>query len=361
VLMVWSASAIESIRATGNSYDIASKQLMYAVVGLIGLWFAARLSAGQLRSIAWPLLLVTLVLLVLVLVIGTEVYGSKNWISLGGPFRLQPSEFAKIALIIWGAHILTRKWRPVMDWSLLLVPVLPTGMALMLLVIMEGDFGNAMIIGVIMVGIFYAVGAPLRLFAALGAAGAVGMIFVFQQFEYRRDRWLAFLDPNPDPLGIGYQAQQGTYALGTGGPFGVGLGASREKWGNLPAAHTDFILPVIGEELGLVGTIGVLGLLLLLIWSILRLARETPDRFTQLLAAGMATWLIIQVVTNVGAALKMLPITGVTLPLVSYGGSSLIPMLVGIGLLLGRARRLVPESSEPPSVEVAGPRQAASR
>lgn len=150
-------------------------------------------------------------------------------------------------------------------------------------------------------------------------------------------RWTAFLDPNADALDGAWQVTQGTYALGTGGWFGTGIGGSREKWGSLPAAHTDFIFPVIGEELGLVGTFTVLALFAVLVFSILRLAKESPDRFTRRSAAGTATWLMIQVITNVGAALKMLPITGVVLPMVSYGGSSLIPLLLAIGLLLGAA------------------------
>ena len=342
LLMVWSASAIDSLGESGNSTSLVSKQFLFALIGLGGMFAASRLPTNTVRSLAWPLMGVAMLLLVLVLIpgIGVAVHGQRNWIDLGGPFRLQPSEIAKLALILWAAYILSRRWRPTMDWPSLLVPVLPVAGAMILLVSLEGDFGNAMILGVITAGILFAMGAPLRLFALMGIGGAAALFLAISAEDYRRERWTSFLDSNPDQLDAAWQVTQGTYALGTGGWWGVGLGASREKWGSLPAAHTDFILPVIGEELGLLGTLGVLALFGVLIWSVIRLAREAPDRFTRLLAAGVATWVVIQVITNVGAALKMLPITGVTLPMVSYGGSSLIPLLVALGFLLRAAKRL---------------------
>lgn len=342
LLMVWSASAIDSIRDSGSSTSVMAKQLMFALLGLLGMFIASRLPTSTVRSFAWLLMGASILLLVLVLIpgIGVSVNGQRNWIDLGGPFRLQPSEVAKLALVVWGAHVLARKWRPRMDWPTLLVPILPIAGLLLLLVMMEGDFGNAMILGVITTGLLFAAGAPLRLFALLGVLGSVGLWFAISAAEYRKERWTSFLDPDPDVLDAGWQVTQGMQALGTGGWWGVGLGASREKWGSLPAAHTDFILPVIGEELGVFGTLGVLGLFAVLIWSVMRLAREAPDRFTRLLAAGVGVWLMIQVITNVGAALKMLPITGVTLPMVSYGGSSLVPLLVALGFLLRSARKL---------------------
>jgi cell division protein FtsW len=341
LIMVWSSSAIDSIRDTGGSTDLVAKQALFAFLGLGAMFLAARLPAATVRNLAWPTMIVALVLLVLVLIpgIGVEVAGQQNWIDLGGPFRLQPSEIAKLALVVWGADVLTRKYRPVTDWPSLLVPLAPVGGILVVLVMLEGDFGNAMILGFIVMGLFFAVGAPLRLFAAFAVIGVSGVLFASVTTPYRMRRWTAFLDPNADELDGAWQVTQGTYALGTGGWFGTGIGGSREKWGSLPAAHTDFIFPVIGEELGLIGTVTVLALFAVLVFAILRLAKESPDRFTRLLAAGTATWLIIQVITNIGAALKMLPITGVVLPMLSYGGSSLIPLLTALGLLLGAARR----------------------
>lgn len=341
VVMVWSSSAIDSIRETGGSADLASKQALYAVLGLGAMVVASRLPVATVRNLAWPLMALALLLLVLVLIpgIGVEVYGQRNWIDLGGPFRLQPSEIAKLAVLVWGADVLTRKYRPVTDWPSLLVPLAPAGGLIVFLIFLEGDFGNAMILAMIVLGLFYAVGAPWKLFAGAALVGLTGVLFASITTPYRMRRWTSFLDSNADSLDGAWQVTQGTYALGTGGWFGTGIGASREKWGSLPAAHTDFIFPVIGEELGLVGTFTVLLLFSVLVFSILRLAKESPDRFTRLLAAGTGAWLIVQVVTNIGAALKMLPITGVVLPMVSYGGSSLIPLLAALGLLLGAARR----------------------
>ena len=335
------ASAIESIRDTGGSTDLVAKQALFAIIGLAALYFASRLPTSTVRGLAWPAIGVAVLLLLLVLVpgIGVAVHGQQNWIDLGGPFRLQPSEIAKLALVVWGADVLTRKYRPVTDWPTLLIPLAPVGGVIMFLVTLEGDFGNAMIIAFILMGLFFAVGAPLRLFAAFAILGISAVAVMSFGAEYRVRRWTSFLDPNANALDGAWQVTQGTYALGTGGWFGTGIGGSREKWGSLPAAHTDFIFPVIGEELGLIGTITVLSLFAVLVYAILRLAKESPDRFTRLLAAGTGTWIIIQVITNVGAALKMLPITGVVLPMVSYGGSSLVPLLVAIGLLLGAAKR----------------------
>ncbi|MDP4014843.1 MAG: putative lipid II flippase FtsW [Candidatus Nanopelagicales bacterium] len=338
VTMVWSASAIDSIRESGSSTGLVSKQALFAALGLVAMLFAAKLPVSTLRAAAWPFMGVTLALLVLVLVVGVSVFGQKNWLELGGPFRLQPSEIAKLAFIVWAAGVLARKRRDVMDWQTLLVPVVPVGGVLMFLVVAEGDFGNAMIIGVIMIGMLFAFGAPLRLFGWAAVVAAGGVVVVSLMAEHRIRRLTAFLDQDADTLDGAWQVTQGTYALGTGGWWGVGLGASREKWGSLPAAHTDFILPVIGEELGLFGTLAVLGLFAVLVYALLRLACVTSDLYVRLLGVGVGVWLMIQVITNVGAALKMLPITGVVLPLVSYGGSSLIPLLVGIGLLLGAAR-----------------------
>ncbi len=353
--MVWSASAIDSLRETGGSTDLFLKQAMFAALGLVGMFFASRLPPATVRGFAWPLLVVALIALVLVLIpgIGVAVHGQQNWIELG-PIRVQPSEIAKLALVVWGADVLTRKYRPVMDWPTLLIPVVPVAGLMMILVVLEGDFGNAMILGVILAGIMFAVGAPARFFVVLGAVGLAGVAAMSVGAEYRVRRWTAFLDPDADALDGAWQVTQGMYAMGTGGWWGVGIGASREKWGSLPAAHTDFILPVIGEELGLIGTLTVLVLFTVLIFAVLRLAKEAPDRFVRLLAAGVGTWLIIQVVTNVGAALKMLPITGVVLPMVSYGGSSLVPLLAALGLLLGAARRYAHASRQlsPPAEAV---------
>ena len=339
LIMVLSASSIESLRISGSSYTLFTRQLMFAVIGVIAmLIFARRTSPPFWRGISVGLLGFALISLVVVLVIGVSVAGQKNWIDLFGPFRFQPSEFAKIALVVWGADQLARNAREYYSWKSLLFPVLPVALTMMLLVVLEGDVGNTFLLGVIFLGMLFAAGAPMRLFVYAAGAAAVGMLVASLAAPYRMARFTAWLDPNADPLGAAYQVNQGQMALGTGGFLGVGVGASREKWGSLPEAHTDFIFSVIGEELGLVGTITIVLLFAILAFAIFRLSRTTEDRFVRFAAAGVGCWIIGQATLNIGAVLGLLPITGVPLPLVSYGGSSLIPTLAAIGMLLACAR-----------------------
>ncbi|MDA3021317.1 MAG: putative lipid II flippase FtsW [Actinomycetota bacterium] len=339
LVMVLSASSIESYRVFGSAYTFAQRQAMFAVIGVIGMIFAARTSTQFWRAISWYLFAGSLALLIAVLIVGVEVAGQRNWIELFGPFRLQPSEFAKFALIVWGADLLTRKGRLLNNWKHLLVPLLPVAGLMMILVLLEGDFGNAFVLAAITSGMLFAIGAPMRLFAIFTVLGAVSMWLLTITAPYRMDRFTSWLNPGNDRLGVDWQVTQGQYALGTGGFWGVGLGASREKWGSLPEAHTDFIFPVIGEELGLVGTFAVLGLFVILAFAIFRLSRTTSDSFVRAAAAGVGSWILVQAVLNIGSVLGLLPITGVPLPLVSYGGSSLLPMLVAIGMLLAFARQ----------------------
>jgi cell division protein FtsW len=339
LIMVLSASSIRSVDTFGSPYTIALRQLMFAVFGVVVMFIAIRTSTHFWKAFAWPLLTIAGVLLVAVLIIGVEVAGQRNWIEIFGPFRLQPSEFAKIALILWSADILARK-EPMLDrWSHLLVPVLPVTGMILVLVLLEGDVGNTLILGVIACGVLFAAGAPLRLFAALGAMGLAGIVLLTLAAPYRMSRFTSWLDPSADRLGESWQVTQGQFALGTGGWWGLGLGASREKWGSLPEAHTDFIFPVVGEELGLVGTLTVLALFAVIAFVAFRLAHSSDDAFVRLASAGVGTWIVFQAVVNIGAVLSLLPITGVPLPLVSYGGSSLVPLLISLGMLMSFARR----------------------
>jgi cell division protein FtsW len=338
LIMVLSASSIESYRVFGSAYTLAQRQAMFAGLGVVAMIFAARTSVQFWRGFAWVIFGGAFAMLVAVLVIGVEVAGQRNWIDIVGPFRLQPSEFAKLALVVWGASVLTQKGRRLDTWSSLLLPLLPVTGVMMALVLMEGDFGNTLMLGAIAMGMLFAAGAPLRLFAILGSLGALGIVIVTLAAPYRMERFTSWLHPGEDRLGFGWQVNQGQYALGTGGFWGVGLGASREKWGSLPEAHTDFIFPVIGEELGLIGSLTVLALFGILAFAIFRLSRNTDDLFVRLASAGVGCWIVVQAVVNIGAVLGLLPITGVPLPLVSYGGSSLIPTLVALGMLMAFAK-----------------------
>lgn len=339
LIMVMSASSIESVRVFGSPYTLAQRQAFFALLGVIAMFFAARTSVQFWRAFAWPLLLAAFGFLIAVLVIGVEVAGQRNWIEIFGPFRFQPSEIAKLALVVWGAEVLSRRSRRLDTWRGLLIPILPVAAVMMVLVLAEGDFGNTVMLGAILTGILFAAGAPLRVFAGFAAVGAVAVWVLSLAAPYRMERILSWLDPGSDRLGFGWQVTQGQYALGTGGFWGVGLGASREKWGTLPEAHTDFIYPVIGEELGLLGTLTILALFSMLAFAVFRLSRNTNDPFVRYTAAGVGSWIVVQAVVNIGGVLGLLPVAGVTLPLVSYGGSSLIPTLTAIGMLMAFARQ----------------------
>ena len=338
LVMVLSASSIVSLRLHGSVYTLAQRQALFAVIGVAAMLISSRLPLRAWRWAAWPSLIVAIGLLAAVILVGVEVSGQRNWIDIIGPFRLQPSEIAKLAVVIWAADLLARKESILDRWTHLLIPLLPVTGLILLLVLLGGDVGNSIILSAIVGGVLFAAGAPLRLFIALGAVAGVAIAGLTMAAPYRMSRFTSWLDPSADPLGEGWQLTQGQYALGTGGWWGVGLGASREKWGSLPEAHTDFIYSVIGEELGLVGTLIVLLLFGVIIFAAFRISQTSTDTFVRLASAGIGTWIAVQAIVNIGAVLGLLPITGVPLPLVSYGGSSLVPLLVGIGMLLSFAR-----------------------
>jgi len=359
LLMVLSASSVLSIRQFGSPYTLAQRQGLFAVAGVVLMLIATRLPIAWWRRMAWPSLIAAFALLGAVLVIGVEVSGQRNWIDIIGPFRLQPSEFAKLAIILWSADLLTRKQATINRWSHLLVPLLPVTGLILLLVLLEGDVGNTLLLAIIVGGVLFAAGAPLRLFAVLGAVGLLAIAALTIAAPYRMSRFTSWLDPGADRLGDGWQVTQGQYALGTGGWWGVGLGASREKWGSLPEAHTDFIFPVIGEELGLIGTLTVLVIFGVIAFVTFRIVQSATDPFMRLAAAGIGTWIIVQAVVNIGAVLSLLPIAGIPLPFVSYGGSSLIPLLIAIGMLLSFARTIGgPVATSSRSVDTSRPAPA---
>jgi cell division protein FtsW len=340
LVMVLSASTVEAYRLTGDSMSIFAKQAIWAAVGVPAMWFASRLPSRWLRRFSVPLLLGAVGLLCLVLVpgVGVSVNGNQNWISFGGPFRVQPSEAAKLALVIWSADMLTRKQRLLTQWRHLLVPLLPVAGLLIGLVLLGDDLGTDIVLMAILVAVLFVVGAPTRLFVLLGAFLVSGVALLSVVSPHRLDRFKAWFNPDADYLGAGWQAVHARFALGSGGWWGLGLGAGREKWGGLPEAHTDFIFAVIGEELGLIGTLAVLGLFGLLIYAGIRIALRSRDLFVRLAAGGATAWVATQALVNVGAVLGLLPIAGVPLPLVSYGGSALLPTMVALGMLLSFAK-----------------------
>ena len=342
LVMVLSASSVTSFKESGSSFSVFSRQLMWCAAGVPLLWVASRLPVRAFRLLAYPALLGAITLLVLVQVpgVGVEVNGNRNWLDIGGPFRLQPSELAKLALAVWGADLLARKHRLLDQWKHLLVPLVPAAALVTALVLLGRDLGTSLILMAVTGALLFFAGAPLRLFGALTALGVTFVGYLSWSSPNRRVRLMSFLDPSSaDPLGAGYQLLHSKYALGSGGWFGLGLGASREKWSWLPEQQTDFIFAVIGEELGLVGTLAVLTLFAVLGYAGLRIALRTDDSFVRLASSGVTSWILVQAMVNIGAVLGVLPITGIPLPLVSYGGSALLPTMAGLGMLLAFARR----------------------
>jgi cell division protein FtsW len=338
LLEVYSASTVHNLLTGKPELGTIERQAVSAAIGVPILIVAARLPVRFYRALAYPLLIVSLILLVLVLAVGSQsTGGNQNWLVFG-PLTIQPSEFAKFALVLWGADLLARKERRLASWDHLIVPLLPMAGLIIGLVMLGGDMGTSMIIAAIAFALLWTVGAPGRLFAILtgSAAGLAAVAVLIRPSRVRR--FTAFLDPAADPQGTGFQAVHSFSALSTGGWFGVGVGASREKWGSLPEAQTDFIFAIIGEELGLIGALAVLALFGMIGYAGVRIALRAEDSFVRLAAGAVTAWLTVQVMINLGAVLGILPIAGVPLPFVSYGGSSLLPSMAAVGMLVSFAR-----------------------
>lgn len=329
---VFSASTVESLNMHGNAWYIFSRQLVFAIAGVFAMQLVPRFPIPAIRQLARVGMVVAIGMLTAVLFIGASVNGQRNWINLG-PINVQPSEFAKLAVVLHVAQQVSVVLRRTEDpWELLKTVCIPF-LGVMILVGLEKDMGNVLVLGGIMVCMLFAVGVPFRWIGSISVMGLVGVAGVlFMGPSYRRDRILSWLDPYADPEGNGWQWIHGSYALAVGGLLGQGPGASKEKWGALPEAHTDFILAVVGEEYGFVGTAVTLVLLFAIILLLFRVSLQAREPFKRLTLVGIASWVLMQVLFNVGAVVGALPIVGVTLPLVSYGGSSLLPMLVGLGI-----------------------------
>lgn len=339
LVMVLSASSVSAFAEYGDSFLFVQRQAAYAVVGVLALLVTSRMRYDAWRRLAGPFLLVTTAMLVLVLIPahGIEAYGSSRWFQLG-PVTVQPSELAKLSLIVFAAATLARSRTKVDDLRQLAVPLLPISVVVCGLVMMQPDLGTTVILAVTMFALAFAAGVRLRYLTFASVIGAVIGAGLIMSADYRRVRFLAFLHPWADVKNTGYQLAQSLYALGSGGWMGVGLGASRQKWQYVPNAHTDFIFAILGEELGLIGELIVLGLFGALVYAGIRIALRAPDAFGRLLAGGITAWLGIQALVNLGAVTGLLPITGVPLPFVSFGGSSLIVSLGAVGVLLSIGR-----------------------
>lgn len=338
LIMVLSASSVYSYTTYDDSYAVVRRQLMWVALGLPCAWIASRASLRLVRSLAYPAFAVGAVLLFATMVFGVERNGNTNWLAVG-PVQIQPSELAKLALVIWAAHIYSIKERRLHRLNEMVVPVVPGTLLMIGLVVAGRDLGTALVFCGILVGMLWVIGAPPRLFLmALLPLGSFVLLMAAAN-PVRLARLANFIDPFKDFHGTGWQPAHGLYAMASGGVFGEGIGASQQKWGQLPEAHTDFIFAVLGEELGLVGTLLVVGLFLTLAYGIIRVARQTTDPFVRYVSFGIVVWLLGQMIINVGMVLALLPVIGIPLPLLSYGGSSLLPTLAGLGLVIGFARR----------------------
>jgi cell division protein FtsW len=339
LVMVLSASSVDSFKHHGgNSYYWATKQLMWVLIALPCAWIATRVPMKLLRFASWPMVLVSLVLLVLTQTsLGVEVNGNQNWLGLG-PVQIQPSEIAKFSMVLWCADVYARKDALLGSWRHLFIPVVPVTGLLTVLVLVGGDLGTALVLFAITLGLFWVVGVPARIFLAAVSMVSVAALYLAASSPERLNRITSFVNPFEDFQTSGWQAGHGILGMASGGVFGKGIGASQEKWGNLPEAHTDFIFAVLGEELGLVGTLLVLVLFLTVAYASIRVASRSDNLFVRYATAGVVIWLMAHVVINIGMVLALLPVIGIPLPLVSYGGSSLVPELVALGLVIGFAR-----------------------
>jgi cell division protein FtsW len=342
LVMVLSTSSASQLDQGGSPYSVFLKQLLGAVVGLPIIWALSRTPPKVFRALARPLMWAAIGGLMLVLVpgIGTTVNGAERWVSVAG-IQIQPSEFAKLALLIWGADLLARKeaLRQLNDWRALLIPLLPGAAMLCLLVMLGDDLGTTFVLLVILLTLLWVLGTPGRLFACMLGLIVFALLMLVVVKPYRAARLTGFLDPSGGPTGPNQQAIQGQWAIGSGGLFGVGLGKSMEKWGGVPNASSDFIFAILGEELGLIGTACVVFLYGGFAYAGLRVARRMTDPFMRLVAAGTTVWVVVQALVNICAVVGLLPITGVPLPLISQGLSSLLVTMTAMGVLLSLARR----------------------
>lgn len=342
ILMVYSSTALREYASGKDTLGTVGPQFLWAAIGFVALFALMRVDFRWLRLASLPGLLVALAMLVLVHVPGLSVTvgGSSQWLRLPGPGSFQPGEAAKLALVVYLAHWLARRGNAVRGFRSGLLPFVVIVAPLALLVFISPDLGTTTVIGATAVAMFFVAGGnPIHLLGL--AAAALSSALVVMQ-DYQLARLQAFGDPFRDAAGAGYQSVQGLLALGVGGLFGAGLGETAAAGGIvLPAAYNDYIFAIIGQELGFVGATAVAAGFVLLAWRGIRIALAAPDTFGALLAAGITAYLCIQAFVNIGVVVTLLPVTGITLPFVSAGGSSLIVSLAAVGILLSVSRETV--------------------
>lgn len=339
MIMVYSASAVWASYKMGDSFFFLKRQLLFAGLGVVAMFFIAKIDYWVWRSYSKIILIVCFVLLILVLIPGVGLVrgGARSWIGIGA-FSIQPSEFMKFAMIIFLAKFLAEKQKVITSFKQGLLPALSFVFVAFGMIMLQPDLGTGTVmVGTCIVMIFVS-GARIFHFAMLGLIGVAGFVGLIASAPYRMKRITSYLDPWSDPLGSGFQIIQSLLAIGPGGLFGLGLGQSRQKFLYLPEPQTDFIFAILAEELGFIGGSFVLLLFSLLLWRGIRIALGAPDLYGTFLAVGIVAMIAIQVMINVGVVTGLMPVTGITLPFLSYGGSSLTLMLMAVGVLLNISR-----------------------
>lgn len=339
VVMVYSSSAVSAYVNFNDSYYFLKRQVIWVTLGIMAMLLAINIDYHVWRKLAKPIFIATLVLLVLVLIpgFGKVVNGARRWLGFGSLY-LQPSEIAKLSMVLYSSASLARHQDKITSFTKGLLPQLIMLLIVFGLILKEPDLGTALAIGGTIFVMLFTAGAKLSHLTSLGVVGVIGIIAAIIMEPYRLKRLLAFSNPWADPLDTGYHIIQSLYALGSGGLFGVGLGRSREKFLYLPEPHTDFIFAILGEELGFIGTITVILLFFLFAWRGFKIAISAPDIYGSMLAAGLTTMIIVQALMNIAVVTASMPVTGIPLPFISFGGSALIFTLAGVGILLNISR-----------------------
>ena len=340
LVAIYSASSFLAGHELGDSYFYLKRQASFGLLGLCLLVIAKNIPVSLYRIFAYPALIVSFILLVLLFFpgMGRSVRGACRWLSIAG-FSLQPSELAKLSLAVYIAYSMSKKGTNMSSFSQGLLPHVIVAGAFMFLILLQPDLGTTVIIGCWLLIILFVGGLNLFYLLSMIFLSSLALSWLIWQADYRMNRWLAFIHPWEDPQGLSYQIIHSFLAFGSGGVLGVGLGNSKQKLGYLPDLHTDFILPIMGEELGLLGVIAIIILFGVLIIRGIKIALDAPDLYSCYLGMGISTMIGLQVIINMGVVMGLLPTKGLTLPLLSYGGSSLIISLLSIGILLSISAR----------------------
>ena len=337
--MIYSSSSIWAEYKFNNSFHYFIYQGFFIIMGIFLMLFLSKIKSSFYYKNTTKILIISFILLILVLIPGIGIVrnGSRSWFGIG-PFGIQPSEFAKLSLIIFTSKYLEKNNKLLKDYKKGVFPILAILLLTFGLIMLEPDFGTGMILVISIIAIMFVAGVNMKFFFILGAVGVVGIIVLVMIAPYRMDRITSFLDPWSDPLGTGFQIIQSLYAIGPGGLLGMGLFNSRQKQFYLPEPQTDFIFSIISEELGVLGVIVVISLFAVMLYRSIKISLKCEDKFNKYLSFGLIFQMIVQCIMNLSVVIGLIPVTGVTLPFLSYGGSSLLISSISIGIILGISR-----------------------